>query len=194
MTLDLVAGKPETSQVTLHNPAFPGRPKVVDHVEQGPVHRHLREVLAVEAGGDGASELELASRQGVIAEERFEERGFAGAVGADESEYIATHERGRAFLHQRPVADANRRAFRGDHAVAATLRDLEAHTHRAVFADRRAEPRHALQEFASALGLLGVLAREVARDVVRFAGDLALLLVELALLREASLGALRHKR
>ena len=62
------------------------------------------------------------------------------------------------------------------HAIAAAFGDLEANRHRAVFADRRAQTRHALETLASPLRLLGVLSGEVARDVVLLARDLSLLL------------------
>src|SRR5207237_1537192 len=89
--------------------------------------------------------------------------------------------------------DADGGTDRGYHAIAAALGDVEANRHRVVVTDRRAETRQTLEPFAPALGLLGVLSRDIARDVITLARDFSLLLVEGALLREATLGALHHE-
>src|SRR6267378_2708298 len=85
------------------------------------------------------------------------------------------------------------RSARSSVDFAAAIGYLEPQRHRPFGPDDRAESRQPLEPFAPALGLFGVLSRNVARYVVLLVRDGALLLLERALLCQPALGALSHK-
>ena len=121
------------------------------------------------------------------AEQRLEQRRLAGPVRPHESQHVAAVERAGEVADQRSLAHHHAHLAGVDDDVASSLPGVELQGHRVFILDRRAQSRHPLQSLATSLGLLRVLARDVARDVVRLGGDLLLLLVERALLRQAPL-------
>src|SRR5829696_2276755 len=122
----------------------------------------------------------------MIANQRLDQRRFTRAVRPNETEPITAHQRRRHVVDQHSVADLDGRMLSDRDPVTAALRDIEPYRHRCIVRHRRAESRHALESFAATLGLLAVLTREVASDVIALAGDFALLLLVLPMLREAA--------
>ena len=90
--------------------------------------------------------------------------------------------------------DLDRHVLGDDDPISAALANLEPHRHRARVADRCTQPRNPLEPLSPTLRLLGVLSRDVARDVILLRRNLRLLLVELALLREPAQRALLDER
>ena len=80
-----------------------------------------------------------------------------------------------------------------DHLIAAAFSDFKLEVHRRRIARRRRETRQALESLALALRLKRVDARDVPPDVLLFLLHVRALLLQLALARETSLGALRNE-
>ena len=142
---------------------------------------------------DGSAESAFTGGGFTFAEDGTQQRGLAGAVGADDGHHVAAHGGGVESLHQRAAADGDIHLVAIDHAVAAAFLDLERERHRLGLAGRRSEARQAREQLAASLRLLGVLPRDVAADELLFLGDELALLVHLPFERQPALGALRHE-
>src|SRR5262245_18737970 len=122
------------------------------------------------------------------------ERRFARAVRADQTDRVATHERCIEIAHENALANLHGRMLADYAAIPAALGDLEANGHRSFFTNRSTQPRQTLETLASTLGLFAVLSRDVPGDIVLLGRDLSLLLVELSLLRQSPKRALFDER
>ena len=134
----------------------------------------------------------------MLFDERLDEGALAGAVRAHERHHFVTLEHhvhvAQQLAHARGRFDGHGHMLRFDHAIAAAIAGRQAQRHHAVTTDRRRQARHARQQLATSLGLLGVLTGQVPRDVLGFRRDLVLLLVELPLLREPAFFTLHEER
>src|SRR5205085_12503680 len=167
--------------------ALPLRAQLLDHLVQRFVQRHLREILPVITRGDRAANLELAVLKRMLAEQRAQQRGLAGSVAADESHDVGSLQRSAEPLHQRALADGDTDVLSRHDLIAAPFTHLEPQRHRPFGRNDRTEPWQPVEPFAPALGLFGVLPRNVAGDVIALFGNDALLLLERALLRQPAL-------
>ena len=124
---------------------------------------------------------------------RGDERRLAGAVGTDERDEVVPSQHGGEVLHEHAARHFHAQILDRDHLIAAALGGLEVQRHRRGIARRRRETRQALESLALALRLEGVHAGDVPPDVLLFLLHVRALLLQLALAREPSLGALRHE-
>jgi hypothetical protein len=109
---------------------------------------------------------------------------FPEPFGADESNTIAPHQRGRNASQQNTTVDIHSGVLGGDHAIPTTLADIEADGHGVAVGERRAETRKPVETLPPPFRLLAVLPGDVASDVVLFRRDATLLLIELTLLAQ----------
>src|SRR5437879_2039585 len=179
--------------MSLDATALPFRPELRDHVVQCAIQWHLREILTIVAGRDRRAEPQLAALRRMLAQQCAQQRGLSRAIAPDDPQHAGPLQRPAEALDESARADAQAHVLRAHDLIAAALRHLEAHRHRSFRADHGAEPRQPLEPLAPALGLPGVLPRDVARNVVLLMRDDALLLIVCALLREPALGALSDK-
>ena len=80
------------------------RAGAVHHLRHGAATRHLAHVLAEVADGHAAIDRHLALVGMVLARDHPEQRGLAGAVGADETDFLALLERRRGLDEEELVA------------------------------------------------------------------------------------------
>ena len=196
--LHFVAAVAEATKVTLHLTTLPERTLGGDGFVNRGVERKMSEILTVVRHRGTRSHLYAAGMHRMLLHERLDQRALAGAIRADQRDHFV------ALEYHVHVAQQFTRAVRCFHrhghvlglddAIATATASRQAQRHHAVAADRRRQARHTRQQLATSLGLLGVLAGQIARDVIALRSDLGLLLVELTLLREPSFFTLNEER
>ena len=80
------------------------RARAIHDLEDHAAARHLANVLAEIADGDAAIDGHLSLVRRILAGDHAEERGLAGAVRADEADFLAPRERRRRFDEQQMLA------------------------------------------------------------------------------------------
>ena len=93
------------------------RAGAVHHLGHRATARHLADVLAEVADGDAAVDRDLALVGLLLAGDHAEQRGLAGAVGADQADLLAAVERGRGFDEQEMVAVLLADVVEADHGT-----------------------------------------------------------------------------
>ena len=76
----------------------------VHHLDHGAAARHLADVLAEIADGDAAIDRDLPLVGRLLARHHAQQRGLAGAVGADEADLLALHQGGGGLDEQQMLA------------------------------------------------------------------------------------------
>ena len=188
-----VAAEAERAEMVLHLAAVPERPLLLDRVEHRLAERKVGEVLPEPRRRDRAADPRLAARRRAIAEDGGDERRLARAVGPDERDEVVPSQHRGEVLDEHAARHFDAEVLDRDHLVAAALSRLEVERHRRRIARRRRETRQSLEPLALALRLKRVDARDVPPDVLLFLLHVRALLLQLALAREPSLGALRHE-
>ena len=131
-----------------------------------------------------------------LAQQRADERGLAGAVGADHADAVAGRDEEVEGAEELALAELLGDLLGHEHRVAHARTARQADLHR-VELDRTLHQLVALEALearGTAAGLLGALARLVAQDVALLAADAVELLLVHAHLGEVALGAKRHER
>ena len=166
---------------------------ILDRIEQRLAEREVSEVLPKPCGRDRSADLRLATRRFAIADDGGDERCLAGAVRPDEGDEVVPSQHGREIFDKDAAGHFHSQVLDGDHLIAAAFSHFELERHRRRIARRRRETRQALQSLALSFRLKRVDARDVPPDVLLFLLHVRALLLELALARETSLGALRNE-
>src|SRR6476661_2502297 len=172
--------------MALNEPTLPLRSQLVNRVVQRAVEGDLRKLLIVVGDANRVAHAQLAAIGWPFANERLQERGLSRAIRTDDPQAVSTHDATIEAVDQHSLAHTDVQSFRNRDLVAATLGHLKAQRHRSLVTNGCAKSWQALEQLAAPLGLLAVLAGEVARDVVCLRGDHLLLLVEGALLRQST--------
>src|SRR5687767_13025978 len=193
-SLRIVSGKSKSPQVALHMPAFPSRTKSGDDVIECSIEGHLTEVLPVVRCDDRVPEPQLAGLGLTHSDECFQQRRLSRSIGSKQSETLAAANLSGQILDEISPRDADGNALCNYGLIASPALRLEPQAHDTFRSGRRTQTREPREKLASALGLLRVLAGNVAANVILTTLDLPALLVERVLLRVTPLLPLLDER
>src|SRR5262249_15197295 len=152
-----VTREPETAQVPLDPTSLPLGSQIRDDVVERLVERHLREVLPVVANRNRATELEVATLYGMLAQQGPEERALPHPVLADHAQHVRATQGSAEPRDQSAVSDPHTHVPSRHDLISAPLGHFEPERHRVVGTDHLGETRQAVEALAPALGLLAVL-------------------------------------
>ena len=129
----------------------------------------------------------------MLTKQCLEKGRLAGPVRPDQAEDVPSMKGAGEPRDEDALPDVHLHVTRTHDDIATAVPRVEPQRHRILILGGRTQARQALESLPTPLGLLRVLSGDVARDVIRFGGDLLLLLLVRPLLREAPFGALDDK-